>query len=82
MSSFEDFPCREAVIMVTDYLEGALSTEENAVLERHLSWCGWCGTYLEQMRETIRLAGSLREDDVPPPLMDVLVEAFRAMREQ
>ncbi len=81
MSSFEDFQCREAVTMMTDYFEGALSTEERAVLERHLAWCDWCATYVEQLRETIRLTGSLREEDVPPPVVDVLVEAFREMRQ-
>jgi anti-sigma factor RsiW len=81
MTSYEDFPCTEAVTMVTDYFEGVLSIEERAVLERHLSWCDWCATYVEQLRETIRLAGTLRDADVPPPLMDVLVEAFREMRE-
>jgi hypothetical protein len=32
------------------------------------------------MRETIRLAGSLREEDVPAPVMDVLLEALQQMR--
>jgi hypothetical protein len=81
MTSYEDFPCAQAVSMVTDYFEGALSIEERAVLERHLSWCEWCGTYVEQLRATIQLAGTLREEEVPPPLMDVLMEAFREMRE-
>ena len=77
MTSYEDFPCSEAVTMVTDYFEGTLSTEDRAVLERHLSWCDWCATYVDQLRDTIRLAGQLREEDVPPPVMDVLMQAFR-----
>jgi hypothetical protein len=31
------------------------------------------------MQETIRLAGTLREEDVPGPMMDVLLDAFREM---
>jgi anti-sigma factor RsiW len=81
MTSYEDFPCDQAVTMVTDYFEGTLSVEERAVLERHLSWCDWCATYVEQMRETVRLAGTLREEDVPAPVMDVLLEALHQMRE-
>ena len=50
MTSYEDFPCVEAVTMVTDYFEGVLSPEERAVLERHLSWCDWCATYVDQLR--------------------------------
>jgi anti-sigma factor RsiW len=80
MTSYEDFPCAEAVAMVTEYFEGALSTEDRAVLERHLAYCDWCATYVEQLRETIRLAGTLRDEDVPAPVMDVLIEAFREMR--
>jgi anti-sigma factor RsiW len=80
MTSFDDFPCRDAVTMVTEYFEGALSAEDQAVLERHLSWCDWCATYVEQLRETVRLAGTLRDEEVPPPIMDVLIEAFREMR--
>jgi anti-sigma factor RsiW len=63
--------------MVTDYLEGALSGEERAVLEHHLADCDSCVTYVAQLEETIRLAGTLSEGDVPSPVMDVLGEVFR-----
>jgi hypothetical protein len=80
MTGYEDLPCAEAVTMVTDYFEGALSVEERAVLERHLVICEFCATYVEQTRETIRLTGSLREEDVPGPIMDAVFDAFRKMR--
>jgi len=80
MTSYEDLPCAEAVTMVTEYLDGTLATEERAVLERHLVICEFCATYVDQLRETIRLAGTLREEDVPVPLMDVVLEAFREAR--
>jgi len=80
MPSYEDLPCAEAVTMVTEYLDGTLATEERAVLERHLVICEFCATYVDQLRETIRLAGTLREEDVPVPLMDVVLEAFREAR--
>jgi len=80
MTSYEDLPCAEAVTMVTEYLDGTLATEERAVLERHLVVCEFCATYVDQLRETIRLAGTLREEDVPVPLMDVVLEAFREAR--
>ena len=79
MTSYEDLPCRDAVTMVSDYFEGALAAEQRAVLERHLAICDFCAVYVEQLRETIRLVGTLREEDVPPPVMDVLIEAFREM---
>jgi len=80
MTSYEDLPCAEAVTMVTEYLDGTLATEERAVLERHLVICEFCATYVDQLRETIRLAGTLREEDVPVPLLDVVLEAFREAR--
>ena len=66
--------------MVTDYLEGELPTEERAVLERHLALCDGCATYVDQIRETIRLSGTLKEEDVPAPIMEVLIDAFREVR--
>jgi anti-sigma factor RsiW len=81
MTSYEDLPCDEAVTMVTDYFERALPAEQRAILERHLAWCDWCATYVQQMRETIRMAGTLRDEDVPAPVMDVLLAAFREMRQ-
>jgi anti-sigma factor RsiW len=80
MTNYEHLPCDEAVAMVTDYFEGALSVEERAVLERHLITCDPCAAYVEQMRETIRLTGTLREEEVPGPVMDVVFDAFRELR--
>ncbi|HSS09714.1 MAG TPA: zf-HC2 domain-containing protein [Acidimicrobiales bacterium] len=78
--TYEDVPCREIVELVTDYLEGALSTEDLLVVERHLAFCLGCAAYFEQMRLTIRAAGALRDDDVPPEVMEPFIEAFRSMR--
>jgi anti-sigma factor RsiW len=78
--TYEDTPCREVVELVTDYLEDALTPDERVALERHLAMCDGCAVYLDQMRETIRLTGTLREEDVPPLVLDTLTEAFRTLR--
>ena len=78
--SYEDLPCRDFVELATDYLEGALTVEQRLVVERHLSFCTPCVEYLEQMRAVIRTSGKLREEDVPEPVMESLVEAFRTLR--
>ena len=75
--SYEDFPCEQAVAMVTEYLEGGLDTQERAVLERHLAWCEWCVTYFDQIRQTIHALGSPPAEEVPPPVMDRLLAAYR-----
>ena len=75
--TYEDVACQRVVELLTDYLEGALSTEDALALERHLASCAGCTAFLEQLRETIKVTGSLREDDVPPEVMAPLLEAFR-----
>jgi predicted anti-sigma-YlaC factor YlaD len=64
--------------VVTDYLEGALPSEERERYERHLSYCAGCGAYFEQMRETITLTGTVaREEALPPALREDIVAQFR-----
>ena len=72
-----DITCREVVDVVTDYLEGRLSTAERLAFEEHVVMCSGCAAYLDQMRQTIRIAGSLREEEVPEAVRVGLVEAFR-----
>jgi len=69
-------PCAEIVELVTDYLEGTLPEAERRALEHHLDGCEDCSSYLEQMRETRRIAGALGPEDVPEH--DGLMAAFRA----
>ncbi|HEX5949556.1 MAG TPA: zf-HC2 domain-containing protein [Actinomycetota bacterium] len=69
--------CHEVVELVTDYLEGALPPEVRGRVEEHLALCDGCSTYLEQMRETIRLTGLIREEQIPEEEKQRLLEAFR-----
>jgi anti-sigma factor RsiW len=76
-----ELTCKELVELVTEYLDGALSSEELERFEEHLVYCGPCVTHVEQMRETIRVAGALREQDLEPDVADDLLAAFRGWRE-
>ena len=69
--------CREMVELVTEYLEGAMSPREMVVFEAHLLVCPGCTAYFEQMRQTIRLAGRLTEESIPPQTRDELLNVFR-----
>ena len=69
--------CREVIATLTDYLEDALPAEERRRVEEHLAICDGCTTYLEQMRETIRLTGRLTEEQVPGEQKRRLLTAFR-----
>ena len=68
--------CREAVELMTAYVEGTLDAAERARFEGHLAGCPHCTEYLAQMRRTIELSGHLRDDDVPSDVIDVLTQAF------
>ena len=75
-----EMACKELVELVTDYLEGALETNERVRLEAHLADCDDCTIYLEQMRTTIRLTGMLTEDQIPAEGHDELLRVFQTWR--
>ena len=77
-----DLVCRQAVELVTDYLEGALSRRARRRFEAHLAGCPHCTEYLAQMRETIRLAGRLEPEDLTPEQRDEFVELYRRWRSE
>lgn len=73
----EDLTCKELVELVTEYLEGGLAPGERDRFEQHLVLCDGCAWYLEQMRTTIRLAGSLTEESIPGEAEERLLAIFR-----
>ena len=73
--------CRELVELVTDYLEGALEPDDRLRFDEHLADCPGCTSYVEQMRETIRLTGRLREEDVGIEAVAPLLQAFRRWKD-
>ncbi len=76
----DDLACIELVELVTAYLDDALAPAERARLEAHLADCEGCAVYVEQIRQTIALAGRLVPEVVPAPMMERLLAAFRASR--
>ena len=72
--------CAEIVELVTGYLEGTMSGAERERFERHLAFCTECDIYLNQMRDTIAITGTLAEEDVDPVALDRLLAAFREFR--
>lgn len=69
--------CKELVEVVTDYLEGRMPAERRLLFEEHVAFCSWCRTYLDQMQDTIRATGSLKEEDLSPETRDALLDVFR-----
>ncbi|HEY8727885.1 MAG TPA: zf-HC2 domain-containing protein [Gaiellaceae bacterium] len=74
--------CLELVELVTAYLEGDLSSGERKRFDAHLSACDGCTMYVEQMRRTIELTGTLRLDDVSREAEETLLRAFRDWKGQ
>ena len=75
-----ELTCREFVELVSDYLDGALTPSERERFEAHLAACDGCTAYLEQMRQTLRLLGSLTEESLSPRAWDELRAAFRGWK--
>ena len=60
----DQLACRDAVRLMTDYLDGELSAPDAHRLAAHLAGCPHCSEYLRQLRTTIVLAaGSEPEPD-------------------
>jgi len=69
--------CREIVELLSDYLEGALDPAARTHVENHVAGCDGCTMVLDQLRETIRLSGEVRETALSPDQRETLVTAFR-----
>lgn len=59
-------PCSEAVRQLWDYLDQALSPEEQAKVEGHLAFCRKCCGELEFAKELRSFLASTTSDEIPP----------------
>jgi anti-sigma factor RsiW len=75
-----DLVCQQAVELVTDYLENALSRAQRRWFEAHLADCPHCTEYLAQMRKTIELTGSITADDLTPQMQDEFIAIYQQWR--
>ncbi len=75
-----DVTCLDFVDVITAYLDDALPHRERLGLEAHFADCPDCALYLEQLRETMRLTGSIELEQLSPDARDDLMHAFAAWR--
>ena len=80
MAGSAGMACKELVELVTDYLDGALSEADRVRFDEHLVGCPFCRTYLDQMRQTIRTMGQLREQAIAPEALADLLARFKDWR--
>jgi anti-sigma factor RsiW len=72
--------CKEVVELMTDYLDGVLSTRDRARFEEHMSGCDGCRAYLSELRTARMLMGRVAAEPVPEPLKAELMSAFRSWK--
>jgi predicted anti-sigma-YlaC factor YlaD len=77
MMDLEAVTCQELVELVTDYLDGVLTPAELRRFEEHIALCDGCSEYLDQLRRTIELTGTVTLDDLTPEAESELLYAFR-----
>ena len=73
--------CADALELMTDHLEGALSEADAARMRAHLEGCQACKLFLDQLQATILVvhdAGRSEEFAVDPERIDALTALFRA----
>jgi anti-sigma factor RsiW len=73
----EQLSCQELVEVVTDYLDGVLPPAERTRFDAHIADCDGCRAYLEQIRTTIALTGTLAPEQLAPQAEAALLEVFR-----
>jgi anti-sigma factor (TIGR02949 family) len=59
-------PCSEAVRQLWDYLDQAVSPEEQAKVEQHLSFCRTCCGELEFAKELRQFLATQDAEELPP----------------
>ena len=72
--------CRQAVDLMTAYLDGALDAPDRTRLEAHLADCPHCSEYLSQIRITIDALGQVEPEQLSEEALDDLVGLYRQWR--
>jgi anti-sigma factor RsiW len=77
-----DLVCRDAVSLIGNYLDGALSPKDTRRLEAHLASCPHCAEYVGQLRATIELAGRQPKPVLEPQTEQALSDLFQRWRSE
>ena len=77
LSARRSLVCQQAVELVTDYLEGALSRADCRRFEKHLAQCPGCTEYLAQIRATIGITGRVTPGDLTEEMRVEFIDIYR-----
>lgn len=75
-----DVPCQQIVEWVTDYLEQALPEETHRLVDEHLADCPPCRRYIDQIRQTLSVLGTVSDETLSPEAWTALRDTFRSLR--
>jgi anti-sigma factor RsiW len=75
--TIDGLKCNDFTELITEYMEGTLSPESEAACAAHVEACPHCSAYLQQMRQTIRVLGSIIDETVTPEIRQQLMDRFR-----
>jgi anti-sigma factor RsiW len=73
----QEIVCRDAVELVTAYLEDQLPARDRARFEAHLGDCPHCAAYVDQMRTTVAVLGRAQPEPIDDETRDALVDLYR-----
>lgn len=72
-----DYTCQDVVALTSDYVEGAMTSEQMTAFELHLNFCDGCSSFVDQVRTTATMAHGMSEEEIPEELRSKLLSAFR-----
>ena len=73
-TTMSDLTCQEAIGLLGDFLEAALTPAQLAGLDRHLTGCDPCQVYLATYRRTRDLTARTERVEMPPEMQKRLAD--------
>ncbi len=70
--------CRKVTELLIDFVDGSISAEMRAEVQRHMCGCVPCAIYLHTYSDTIRVTQALPDAPIPREFADRLLAALRA----
>jgi hypothetical protein len=74
------FACRDAMDLLTEERDGALTGWSRVKYRTHMLICAHCRACKRQLEEAIAIAKEIPKDDPPPNIEASALDAFRKRR--